>query len=215
MIELIGVSKHYATNHGVRRVLEDVSLTIPTDQSVGILGRNGAGKSTLLRLVAGIESPNSGQVVRHVRVSWPIGFAGGFHNNLTGEENMRFVSRIYGFDPAEVGQNVREFAELGDYFYMPLRTYSSGMRARLAFGLSMAIDFQVYLIDEVIAVGDRPFREKCEAQLAARRDHSSVIIVSHSMQTIRQFAERCAVLIDGRLELFDDVDEAARVYEAA
>lgn len=215
MIELINVSKHYPTNHGVRQVLDNVSMTIPTDQSIGILGRNGAGKSTLLRLIAGIESPNTGEVIRHVRVSWPIGFAGGFHNNLTGEENMRFVSRIYGVDPAEVADNVRAFAELGDYFDMPLRTYSSGMRARLAFGLSMAIDFEVYLIDEVIAVGDKPFREKCEAILAARRDHSSVIIVSHSMQTIRQFSQRCAVLVDGRLELFENIDEAQRVYEAA
>ena len=215
MIELRNVSKHYQTNHGIRQVLDDVSMAIPTNQSIGILGRNGAGKSTLLRLVAGIESTNAGEVVRHVSVSWPIGFAGGFHNHLTGEENMRFVSRIYGVDPVEVADSVKEFAELGEYFDMPLRTYSSGMRARLAFGLSMAIDFEVYLIDEVIAVGDKPFREKCEATLAARRDHSSVIIVSHSMQTIRQFSERCAVLMNGKLELFDDIDQAAEVYEAA
>lgn len=215
MIELTNVSKHYATNHGVHCVLDDVSLTIPTDQSIGILGRNGAGKSTLLRLVAGIESPDAGEVIRHVRVSWPIGFGGGFHSNLTGEENLRFVSRIYGADPIEVGARVREFAELDEYFDMPLRTYSNGMRARLAFGLSMAIDFQVYLIDEVIAVGDKPFQEKCRATLKARRDRSSVIIVSHNMQTIRQFSDRCAVLIDGKLALFDSVDEAAQVYEAA
>ena len=215
MIELVNVSKHYATNRGVHRVLNDVSLTIPTDQSIGILGRNGAGKSTLLRLVAGIESPDRGEVIRHVRVSWPIGFGGGFHSNLTGEENLRFVSRIYGADPLEVGAYVREFAELDEYFEMPLRTYSNGMRARLAFGLSMAIDFQVYLIDEVIAVGDKPFQEKCRATLEARRDRSSVIIVSHNMQTIRQFSDRCAVLIDGKLALFESIDEAARVYQAA
>jgi capsular polysaccharide transport system ATP-binding protein len=215
MIELIHVSKHYPTNHGVHSVLNDVSLTIPTEQSIGILGCNGAGKSTLLRLVAGIESPDAGEVIRHVRVSWPIGFAGGFHQNLSGDENLRFISRIYGADPVEVAARVKEFAELDEYFDMPLRTYSAGMRARLAFGLSMAIDFQVYLIDEVIAVGDRPFQEKCRATLQARRDRSSVIIVSHSMQTIRQFSDRCAVLIDGKLALFDSVDEAAEVYEAA
>jgi len=215
MIELVNISKHYATNSGVHQVLNNVSLTIPTDQSIGILGHNGAGKSTLLRLVAGIESPDVGQVIRHVRVSWPIGFAGGFHTNLTGEENLRFVSRIYGADPSEVAVKVREFAELGEYFDMPLRTYSSGMRARLAFGLSMAIDFQVYLIDEVIAVGDKPFQDKCRATLSARRDRSSVIIVSHNMQTIRQFSDRCAVLSGGNLTLFDSVDEAAQVYEAA
>jgi capsular polysaccharide transport system ATP-binding protein len=215
MIELVNLSKHYPTNRGVHHVLNDVSLTIPTDQSIGILGRNGAGKSTLLRLISGIEAPDSGEVIRHVRVSWPIGLAGGFHGFLTGEENLRFVSRIYGADPAEVAEKVRDFAELGEYFDMPLRTYSSGMRARLAFGLSMAIDFQVYLIDEVIAVGDKPFREKCNAVFRGRRDHASVIIVSHNMNTIRQFAERCAVLEAGKLTLFDSVDEAAQVYEAA
>lgn len=215
MIELHHVSKHYRTNVGFHRVLDDVSLTIPTDQSLGILGLNGAGKSTLLRLIAGIESPDTGEVVRHVQVSWPIGFAGGFHHNLSGEENLRFVARIYGVDPREVSIKVREFAELGEYFDMPMRTYSSGMRARLAFGLSMAIDFQVYLIDEVIAVGDKVFREKCEATFRARRERSSVIIVSHSMQTIRAFADRAAVLREGKLTLFDSVDEAAMFYEAA
>ncbi len=215
MIELRHVCKQYRTHAGTRRVLDDVSMRIPTDQSIGILGRNGAGKSTLLRLIAGIEAPDTGEVVRHVRVSWPIGFGGGFHNHLSGEENLRFVARIYGFDPVEVAETVREFAELGDYFDMPLRTYSSGMRARLAFGLSMAIDFQVYLIDEVIAVGDRPFQEKCRRTLDQRRDRSSVIIVSHNMQTIRSFADRCAILRDGRLTLFDSVDEAAAYYEAA
>lgn len=215
MIELCNVSKQYQTKHGVHQVLNDVSLTIPTDQSIGILGRNGAGKSTLLRLIAGIEAPTQGEVRRHARVSWPIGFGGGFHPNLTGEENMRFVSRIYGVDPLEVTERVQEFAELGEYFDMPIRTYSNGMRARLAFGLSMAIDFEVYLIDEVIAVGDKPFQEKCRSTLAARRDHASVIIVSHNMKTIREFSQRCAVLHGGKLILFDSIDEAAMVYEAA
>jgi capsular polysaccharide transport system ATP-binding protein len=215
MIELVNLSKYYRTRHGVHPVLQNVSLTIPTDQSIGILGRNGAGKSTLLRLIAGIEAPDTGEVVRHARVSWPIGLSGGFHGFLTGEENLRFVSRIYGADPIEVAAKVQDFAELGEYFDMPLRTYSSGMRARLAFGLSMAIDFDVYLIDEVIAVGDKPFREKCQAVFRARRDHSAVIIVSHNMATIRQFADRCAVLQDGRLSLYDTVDEAADVYQAA
>lgn len=215
MIELINLSKHYPTNRGVHHVLSGLSLRIPTDQSIGILGRNGAGKSTLLRLIAGIESPDAGEVIRHVRVSWPIGLSGGFHGFLTGEENLRFVSRIYGEDPVEIAQKVREFAELGEYFDMPLRTYSRGMRARLAFGLSMAIDFDVYLIDEVTAVGDKPFRDKCNAVFKARRDHAAVIIVSHDMETIRQFAQRCAVLQDGKLTLFDSVEEAAQVYEAA
>ncbi|MDJ0751601.1 MAG: ABC transporter ATP-binding protein [Woeseiaceae bacterium] len=215
MIELVNLSKRYPTKEGVRHVLRDVTLTIPTDKSVGVLGRNGAGKSTLLRLIAGIEAPDSGKVMRHSRVSWPIGLTGGFHGFLTGEENLRFVSRVYGADPVDVANKVREFAELGEYFHMPLRTYSSGMRARLAFGLSMAIDFDVYLIDEIIAVGDSVFREKCRESLQARRDHSSVIIVSHNLATIRQYADLCAVLREGRLRLFESVDEAARVYQAA
>lgn len=213
MIALRGVTKIYPLNEGTRVVLDDVSITIPTDQSVGIMGRNGQGKSTLLRLIAGIESPTRGKVYRDVRVSWPIGFSGGFHGQLTGEENLRFICRIYGADYRRVKEEVQDFSELGDYFSMPLRTYSSGMRARLAFGLSMAIDFEVYLIDEVIAVGDQPFRQKCQAALNERRSRSAVIMVSHNVATIRAHCGRCAVLHDGELVLYETVDEALAVYE--
>lgn len=213
MIALSGVTKSYPLNKGTRVVLNDVSVTIPTDQSLGVMGRNGQGKSTLLRLIAGIESPNRGKVVRDVRVSWPIGFSGGFHGQLTGDENLRFICRIYGADYLRVRQEVREFSDLGDYFFMPLRTYSAGMRARLAFGLSLAIDFDVYLIDEVTAVGDKPFREKCQLALEERRSRSSVIMVSHNMATIRKNCRRCGVLHDGRLDLFETVGEASVVYD--
>ena len=215
MIELANVRKTYPLKSGIRVVLDDVSITIPTDQSLGVLGRNGQGKSTLLRLIAGIEWPDRGSIRRDVRISWPIGFAGGFNGSLTGEENLRFVCRIYGADIRRVRDEVHGFSELGDYFQMPLRTYSSGMRARLAFGLSMAINFEVYLIDEVIAVGDKPFQEKCRLALQERRARASVIMVSHNMATIRQHCQRGGVLQDGKLELFDTVKEAALVYQAA
>ena len=157
MIEVHNLSKAYPLKHGMNQVLDDITITFPTGENIGILGHNGAGKSTLLRILANIEQPDSGDVIRHQRVSWPIGFSGGFNGSLTGAENSRFVARIYGADVDEISKYTWEFSELKDYFFMPLRTYSAGMRARLAFSLSMAIDFSVYLIDEVTAVGDKPF----------------------------------------------------------
>lgn len=214
MIELANVYKSYATLAGPNVVLDDVSISFSERESIGILGRNGAGKSTLLRIVSGVEFPDSGQVLRTGRISWPIGFSGGFSSSLSGEENCRFVARIYGEDVDRVVGATREFAELGTYFYMPVRTYSSGMRARLAFALSMAVDFDIYLVDEVTAVGDKGFQEKCRRAFAARQERSSVIIVSHSLSTIRSYCKRCAVLHNGKLELFDTVKEAAAVYQA-
>jgi capsular polysaccharide transport system ATP-binding protein len=178
------------------------------------LGRNGAGKSTLLRIIAGIELPDHGEVIREGRLSWPIAFSGGASTALSGEENCRFVARIYGENVDRVVGFARDFADLGEYFYMPVRTYSSGMRARLAFAMSMAIEFDVYLVDEVTGVGDSRFQAKCREAFRQRRTRSSVIIVSHNMATIRQYCQRCAVLDHGTLRLFDDIDEATRVYEA-
>lgn len=214
MIQLERVYKTYGTIAGPNVVLDDVSVTFPDRESIGILGRNGAGKSTLLRLISGVEKPDSGRVVRTSRVSWPLGFAGGFSPSLSGEENCRFVARIYGESVDGVVASARAFAELGDYFYMPVRTYSSGMRARLAFGLSMAVDFDVYLVDEVTAVGDKQFQEKCRRAFAARQERSSVIIVSHSLSVIRSYCKRCAVLSHGQLHIFDSVTEASRAYDA-
>jgi capsular polysaccharide transport system ATP-binding protein len=212
MIQLQRVYKTYGTVMGPNVVLDGISITFPPNESIGILGRNGAGKSTLLKIIAGVERPDSGEVRRSGRVSWPIGFAGGFSASLSGEENSRFVARIYGENSDRVVGMAREFAELGNYFYMPIRTYSSGMRARLAFGLSMAIDFDVYLVDEVTAVGDQQFQDKCRRAFAARRERSSVIIVSHNLATIRSYCSRCAVLRGGRLEIFNSVNEAAHAY---
>src|SRR5690606_10305876 len=162
MIELRNVTKSYTTLHGPNVVLDDISIALPPRENIGILGRNGAGKSTLLRIIGGAEMPDEGEIIRHGKVSWPIGFAGGFNSSLTGEENCRFIARIYSQDVDRVVDEAREFAEIGDYFYMPIRTYSSGMRARLAFGVSMTMDFDCYLVDEVTAVGDRNFKDKCK-----------------------------------------------------
>ena len=154
-------------------------------------------------------------MLRSGRVSWPIGFAGGFNGSLSGEENCRFVARIYDADVDEVVEFARGFAEIGNYFNMPVRTYSSGMRARLAFGLSMAIDFDTYLVDEVTAVGDSTFQAKCRQAFAERRERSSVIIVSHQLSTIKQYADRFALLRRGKLHIYDDIDRVAKLYEAA
>jgi capsular polysaccharide transport system ATP-binding protein len=215
VIELTDVSKAYATLRGSNQVLDAVSFTFPARTNIGILGRNGAGKSTLLRIVAGTEQPDSGQVQRLGSVSWPIGFSGGFNGSLSGEENCRFVARIYGTDVDDVVGFTMDFAELGDYFHMPVKTYSSGMKARLAFGLSMAIEFDAYLVDEVTAVGDAQFQRKCRKAFDQRSGRSSVIIVSHQINTIKDYCERCAVLSAGRLIEFASVDEARRAYEAA
>lgn len=214
MIELDRVTKTYRTHHGPHVVLNQVSAVLPARSNLGILGGNGAGKSTLLRILAGIEAPDAGNVTKQGRISWPIGFSGGFNGSLSGEENCRFVARIYGEKVDRVVAFTRDFADIGEYFFMPVRTYSSGMRARLAFGLSMAIEFDVYLVDEVTAVGDAPFQEKCRQAFADRRGRSSVVIVSHQQKTIRDYCDRCAVLRDGVLRIYDSVEEAARVYEA-
>jgi capsular polysaccharide transport system ATP-binding protein len=215
VIELTDVTKAYATLTGSNVVLDAISYTFPARTNVGILGRNGAGKSTLLRIIAGTEQPDSGRIERHATVSWPIGFAGGFNGSLTGEENCRFVARIYGADVDEVVGFTMDFAEIGEYFHMPVRTYSSGMRARLAFGLSMAIEFDAYLVDEVTAVGDARFQSKCRKAFEERSGRSSVIIVSHQLGTIRDYCRSCAVINNGQLLHFDSVEEARRVYEAA
>ncbi|MCB9623533.1 MAG: ABC transporter ATP-binding protein [Sandaracinus sp.] len=214
MIRLDGVTKAYRTTVGDHVVLDRIDADFPDAVSIGVLGRNGAGKSTLLRILGGAEQPDAGRVMRSGRVSWPIGFAGGFNSSLTGEENCRFVARIYDADLDEVIESTRAFADIGAYFRMPVRTYSSGMRARLAFGLSMAIDFDTYLVDEVTAVGDTRFQEKCRRAFADRRERSSVIIVSHQLKTLREYASRYAVLRRGRLEMYDDIEEAERAYEA-
>lgn len=214
MIELRHVTKVYKTSSGRNVVLDDVSAVLPPRQSLGVLGRNGAGKSTLMRIIGGAEAPTAGEVRRAGRVSWPIGFAGGFNGSLSGAENCRFVARIHGQDVEWVVARTREFAEIGAYFDEPVRTYSSGMRARVAFGLSMAIDFDLYLVDEVTAVGDRVFRRKCREAFAARRERAGLIMVSHDLPTLTEYCQRGAVLDRGKLTVYDTVAEAAAAYDA-
>ncbi len=213
MIALDDISKAYPTRHGMHVVLDRISASFPRGENVGIIGRNGAGKSTLLRLLSGVEPPDTGTIHRQGRISWPIGFSGGFAQSLTGNENARFVARVFGADADVVAAFVLDFSELGDYFDMPISTYSSGMRARLAFGISMAIDFEVYLVDEVTGVGDSRFQRKCKDAFAERRARSSVIIVSHNVKTVKSYADRVAVLEKGRLHFFDSVKDAMVFYE--
>ncbi|HHF3127688.1 MULTISPECIES: ABC transporter ATP-binding protein [Vibrio] len=212
MIDLINVSKVYKTPKGKKQVLKPCSVSFPRGRNIGLLGVNGAGKSTLLRMIAGSEAPTTGVIKRKVKMSWPLGFSGGFNGSLTGAENLRFVSRIYGANIKEVTAFVREFSELGDYLDMPIRSYSSGMKARLAFGLSMAIDFDCYLVDEITGVGDRRFQEKCRMAFKDRSEKSSLIMVSHSMPTLKEHCDMGLVLSDGVLTFFEDINEAIDKY---
>jgi capsular polysaccharide transport system ATP-binding protein len=212
MIHLSDVFKFYRAEGQSKIVLDHVSAVFDTTRSYGLLGVNGAGKTTTLRLIAGTELPNSGTVRRSVRVSWPLGFAGGFHPLMSGRENVHFVARVYGADVRKVSNFVEDFAELGEYIELPFKTYSSGMMARLAFGLSMAIEFDVYLVDEITAVGDARFQNRCKEVFDARRKNTGLIVVSHSMATIKDYCDCGGVLVDGQLLMFDNVDNAIAKY---
>lgn len=212
MISFRNVHKIYHTMETSKVVLRDANFDFPVGYNVGILGGNGAGKSTLLRLIAGAETPDRGRIFREARVSFPIGFGGTFHGQLSGRQNVAFVSRIYGADTEKVIKFVRDFSELGAYLDMPVNTYSSGMAAKLAFGLSMAIDFDVYLVDEVTEVGDSRFRRKCAEAFAERMKRSDIIMVSHNSNTIRAYCDCGAVLHNGHLTFYDTIDEAMLVH---
>ncbi len=211
-IRLSHVSKIYKTDTHRKVVLDKVSYTFDTQYNYGIFGANGAGKSTLLRLIAGTEQPDAGAIVRGVRISWPLGFAGGFHPLMTGRENIKFVSRVYGANFRRAIDFVDGFAELGSYFDMPVSTYSSGMLARLAFGLSMAIEFDCYLVDEITAVGDARFAARCQQAFYERRSRSSMIMVSHDVGTIKIYCDRGLVLHRGKLLAFGHIDDAIEFY---
>jgi capsular polysaccharide transport system ATP-binding protein len=208
MISLEHVIKRYRTRSGMNTVLDDVSFTIERGERLGILGRNGAGKSTLIRLISGAEAPTSGTVTRSMKVSWPLAFSGGFHGGLTGLDNLRFICRLYGESMEDKQEFLEEFSELGKYLKEPVKTYSSGMRARLSFGISLAIDFDCYLIDEIVAVGDDRFREKCEEELFEKRKDRTYIIVSHSPNYMRRHCSRAVTLTVGKIREFDDIREA-------
>lgn len=212
MIALDHVTHGYRTPKGFHVVLNNVNLELKKGRNVAILGLNGAGKSTLIRIIGGAEKPLRGSVTRTSSVSWPVGFSGCFSGSLTGRENLRFVSRIYGADLRKVTAYVEDFSELGDYMDMPLKSYSSGMRSKLAFGLSMAIGFDFYLIDEAFSVGDVVFRKKSAAELAKRKQDASLIFVSHSIAAVKQHCDCGAVLHEGRLIFFEKLDAAIQAY---
>lgn len=213
MIQLTNVCKDYMTAAGPRRILDDINLTIQPGERVGILGRNGAGKSTLVRLISGAEPPTSGTIERHMSVSWPLAFTGGFHGTLTGADNLRFICRIYGVDFEPRLKFVQEFSELGLYLFEPVGNYSSGMRARLAFAVSMTIDFDCYLIDEVMAVGDQRFRDRCREELFVKRADKAMLIVSHSHRYLKGNCHRFLLFREGEIEEHDDFDEVYFRYK--
>jgi capsular polysaccharide transport system ATP-binding protein len=213
MIELNGVCKTFRSNGMTQVVADGITATFPTGSSVGILGRNGAGKSTLLNMIAGTMKPDRGTITSDGTISWPVGFRGSFHGELTGAQNVRFIARVYGVDSDLLLAFVEDFAELGPRFHMPLRSYSSGMRAKLAFGLSMGIHFDTYLVDESTAVGDAAFRIKSTAYFQDRLKNSSAVVVSHAIKLLRRICNAGAVLDQGKLWYYDSIEEAIAHHE--
>lgn len=213
MIRLKNATKFVKAGSTRKYIISDVSLDIPRGRSIGLLGRNGAGKSTLLQLIAGTLRLDSGKIIRKAQVSWPLGFAGSFQPSMTGEQNVRFVARIYGVDTQKLIDYVAEFSELGHFFRMPVGTYSSGMKARLAFGVSMGIEFDYYLVDEITAVGDANFKRKSQLVFKEKLANSDVIMVSHSTGTIRDYCQTGIVLENGQLTYFEDVNDAIKQHD--
>lgn len=212
MIQLDNIVKRYQTRQSASTVLNGVSLQVKRGEKIGILGRNGSGKSTLIRLISGAERPTSGTVTRGMSVSWPLAFGGAFQGTLTGLDNLRFICRVYGTSAEDKIHYVQEFSELGKYFREPVKTYSSGMRARLAFAISMVVEFDCFLIDEVISVGDARFHDKCRQELFEKRRDRAMIMVSHEAHNIREHCDRACVIHDGVLHEFTDIDAAYEYY---
>ena len=213
MIRLDAVSKRYKARTGAHLVLDAVTLQINKGDKLGVLGRNGAGKSTLIRLISGAELPSSGQVVREMSASWPLALGDAFQGSLTGLDNTRFICRVYGADFKKTLAYVEEFAELGKFMREPVKTYSSGMRSRLAFAISMAIEFDCFLIDEVISVGDARFHEKCNTELFGKRSDRAMLIVSHEPQRIREHCNRACILSQGKIIEYPSIDAAYEQYQ--
>jgi len=215
MIKLKNVTKYYVTNVGKHYVIKDANLEIPENKNVGILGRNGAGKSTFLRLIGGIDFPNRGEVISNKSVSWPMGLSSGFQGSMTGRQNVKFVCRIYGKSEEKIESaidSVQEFAELDEYFDMPIKTYSSGMKSRLSFGLSLAFDFDYILIDETLSVGDGVFKKKATAALKKKIEKSNVLMVSHSMGTLKEMCDVGIILNKGEFTYYENIEDAIAMY---
>ena len=212
MIVFENVSKTYHLPRFHKQVFTDLSFTIDRGESIGICGANGAGKSTLMRMIAGVEYPTTGKISRTMSTSWPIGYGSCFQASLTGADNARFIARIYDQPEDKIISYVEDFAQLGPYLYHPVQTYSAGMSARLAFGISLAINFDCYIVDEVTGAGDERFRIRCEEELLHRRDTATLIMVSHDPGTLRQYCRKGAVVYGGALIFYDSIDEATEVH---
>jgi len=213
MLKLQQIAKHYDTSRGRRTVLHDINLQVDPGEKVGILGRNGSGKSTLIRIMGGVTVPDEGKIIKGMSISWPLAFDSGIQGSLTGFDNVNFICRVYGADIAEALPFVQEFSELGKYLYEPTRSYSSGMKARLNFAISMAIDFDCMLIDEVLAVGDARFKERCREELLVKRADRAIVLVSHESDVIRDICDSAYVLHEGHLHHFSDVETAYDFYK--
>lgn len=212
MISLRNIVKRFETNSGPRTILDRVSMDVGAGERVGILGRNGSGKSTLIKIIGGTSLPTKGTVQKTMRVSWPLAFGGAFQGSLTGYDNLRFVCRIYQTEFEAARESVLEFSGLGNYLREPVKTYSSGMRARFAFAISLAVDFDCFLIDEVVAVGDSRFHERCRYELFERRASRAIILVTHDENVLRQYCEKAAVLTNGVLSPFGDLRDSLERY---
>jgi capsular polysaccharide transport system ATP-binding protein len=212
MISVVNVTKDYRTEGRVHRALSGISFTLAKGEKLALLGRNGAGKSTLIRLIGGVELPTRGVIEQTMSVSWPIGLAGGHHPVLTGNDMMRFIARVYNKPFDEIKAYVEDFAELGKFLSEPVRTYSSGMKARFMFALSLAIDFDCYLIDEVIAAGDQRFQRRSHEELFEKRADRSMILASHISEIVRAYCSRALILHRGRGKVFTDLDLAIDIY---
>ncbi|NYT79753.1 ABC transporter ATP-binding protein [Alcaligenaceae bacterium] len=217
MIELRNITKSYLHHRGGRKVIfRDLSLVIPAGINIGLIGRNGAGKSTMMRLLCGLDTPDSGQIITDKSISWPVGLSGGFQGSLTARENVKFVCRVQGARGAELHRLVKyveDFADIGEYFDLPVKTYSSGMRGRVAFGLSLAFDFDYYLVDEAMSTGDAHFKKKAADAFKERTGKANVILVTHGMTQVRTMCDIVLLLEHGKVIQFDDVEEGIAAYQ--
>ena len=217
MIKLVNLTKSYPLFNGGRHyIFKDFSFEFPENCSIGLMGSNGAGKSTLMRLLSGSELPDSGKIITNKKLSWPLGLSGAFQSSLSARDNCKFVARVYGYKGKELLEKIKfveDFAELGNFFYEPMRNYSSGMSARIAFGLSMAFEFDYYLIDEAGAVGDPSFVQKSRKLYEERLSNSKVIMVSHNVVEIKQWCDKIIYMKNGQITVYDDVDEGIAVYQ--
>lgn len=215
MIEIRALTKSYRTNSGRKFIFRNMSIDIPENRNVAIIGKNGAGKSTLMRLLGGQDTPDSGRIVTTKSISWPVGLTGGFQGSMTGRQNVKFVARVYGAEGKrmrEVVEYVENFAEIGEYFDQPVNTYSSGMRGRVAFGLSLAFEFDYYLVDEAMSVGDAHFKRKATAAFQERINKANILLVTHGMSQVRALCDMVLLLKNGELIRYDDIEEGIAAY---